>query len=145
MASTMIGNYFNTITPNDIVIFGGDIGFMSETKINAIVSSMPGYKIQIIGNHDIHRDGKLYKLAFDERHPCYVIDVKDGEIEYQLVFTHYPLNDVPDGCINVHGHIHQNPAPTPKHFNMCVEHTNFAPCPITKVLELGRATYTRSK
>jgi calcineurin-like phosphoesterase family protein len=140
MNECLIGNYLNTVTNNDIVIFGGDIGFMSETKINDILTQLPGYKIGIIGNHDIHRDGKLYNLALDERHACYVIDVDDvDDVSYQLLITHYPMNDVPIRCINVHGHIHQRPAPTSRHFNMSVEHTNYAPIPIAKILEQGHA------
>jgi calcineurin-like phosphoesterase family protein len=137
MNACLIGNYLNAVTANDIVIFGGDIGFMSENKINDILNSLPGYKIQIIGNHDIHRNGKLYELAFDERHASYVIDVDDVDASYQLLFTHYPMNDVPSGCINVHGHIHQKPAPSKRHFNMSVECTNYAPCPLSTVLTLG--------
>lgn len=138
MQACLIGNYLNVVTPNDIVIFGGDIGFLSENKINEILVTLPGYKIQIIGNHDIHRDGKLYELAFDERHPCLTIDVKDVDCEYQLLFTHYPMDNIPKGCVNVHGHIHQNPAPSKKHFNMCVEHTNFAPRPLTDAMAQAR-------
>lgn len=138
MHSCLIGNYLNTVTHNDIVIFGGDIGFMSERKINDILESLPGYKIQIIGNHDIHRNGKLYELAVQERHPCLLLDVADIDCSYQLLFTHYPMDNIPDGCINIHGHIHQNPAPTKKHFNMCVEHTNFTPQPLTRAMAHAR-------
>jgi calcineurin-like phosphoesterase family protein len=137
------GNYLNTVTPNDVVIFGGDIGFMSENKINEILNRLPGYKVGIIGNHDVHRNGTLYQLAFNERHLCYVIDVDDHDVSYQLLFTHYPLTTVPPGCINVHGHIHNRPAPGHQHFNMSVEHTNYSPCPLSKVLEQGHA-YARA-
>lgn len=123
MNQCLIGNYLNIVKPEDIVIFGGDIGFLSENAINQILYQLPGYKIQIIGNHDIHRDGKVFDLAFDERHLCMTLDTT---LE-QLLFTHYPLATVPSGCRNVHGHIHQHPAPSEHHVNICVEHTNYAP------------------
>lgn len=134
MQDCLIGNYLNTVTDKDIVIFGGDIGFMSENKINDILNTLPGYKIQIIGNHDIHRDGKLYDLAFDERHASYVLDVDVDGVSFQLLFTHYPMNEVPAGCINVHGHIHQRPPPTNRHFNMSVERVNYKPHLLSEVI-----------
>lgn len=129
MNQCLIGNYMNVVKPEDIVIFGGDIGFMKENQINDILTALPGYKIWIVGNHDLHRDGKLYDLAFDERHLCFVVDVEDHDMDFQLLFTHYPLDisNVPEGCYNVHGHIHNNLITGNKHTNMCVEHTGYKP------------------
>lgn len=122
MNAAMISRYQAVVKPDDIVIWGGDIGFISENAINEILRSLPGYKIHIVGNHDIHRDGSLYKLDMDERHLCYV--VRKGKL--QILVTHYPLDKVPDGCVNMHGHIHQNLA-NAWNMNMCVEHTGCAP------------------
>lgn len=132
MNACLIGNYQNVITDDDIVIFGGDIGFMKENEINQILNQLPGYKILIYGNHDLHRDGRVYDLAFNERHLCLVMDVIDVDWEYQLLFTHYPLDptNVPDGCYNVHGHIHNKVVPGNKHINMCVEHIGYKPVPV---------------
>jgi calcineurin-like phosphoesterase family protein len=126
MNYSMLGNYLNVVKPNDIVIFGGDVGFMSEAKINEFLDQMPGYKIQIVGNHDLHRSGKLYDLNFDERHLCMAVDVVDHNVEYQLLFTHYPMTNVPAGCHNCHGHIHQHTLGGSR-TNLCVEHTNYSP------------------
>lgn len=127
MNECLVGNYRNIVGHEDIVIFGGDIGFMKEWNINEILADLPGYKIQVVGNHDFNRDGSLKNLAFDERHLCFVFDVVDEDIEYQLLFTHYPLTSVPDGCYNVHGHIHDKVVPGDKHINICVEHTGYKP------------------
>lgn len=137
MNYSMLGNYLNVVKPNDIVVFGGDVGFMSEAKINEFLDQMPGYKIQIVGNHDLHRDGKLFNLNFDERHLCMVVDVVDHDLEYQLLFTHYPMTVVPKGCVNVHGHIHQHTL-DPWNINISVEHTNYAPLNMKVVLERAR-------
>ena len=133
----MLGNYLNVVKPNDIVIFGGDVGFMSENKINEVLDQMPGYKIQIVGNHDLHRDGKLYNLNFDERHLCMTVDVVDHDMEYQMLFTHYPMTNVPRGCINIHGHIHQHTL-DPWNINISVEHTNYAPMNLKDVMDRAR-------
>lgn len=134
MNKCLIGNYINTVKDGDIVFFCGDITFGSVGKVNEMLDKLPGYKIHIVGNHDMDRGGKLNGLRMDERHSCYVMDVVDAEVEYQLLITHYPLDIVPDGCFNIHGHIHQHPAPTNKHFNVCVEHTNFTPRNLNTIL-----------
>ena len=129
MNEGLISAYKANVTDGDIVIFGGDIGFMKVPAINAILDDLPGYKILIYGNHDIDRRGGLYDLHFDERHLCKVIDITDGQLEYQLLFTHYPLDpkNVPVGCYNIHGHIHDNLIPGTQHINICVEHTAYKP------------------
>ena len=134
MNRCLIGNYINVVKENDIVIWGGDITFGHVGEINRILTQLPGYKIHIVGNHDMDRGGKLNHLIMDERHPCLVIDVNDAERDYQLLVTHYPLDNVPDGCLNLHGHIHQHLL-FDFNINMCVEHTNYAPMNIKKVLE----------
>lgn len=130
MNECLMGNYRNIVTDNDIVIFGGDISFTNDQETNDMLDHLPGYKIQIVGNHDMDRKGKLRKMNFDERHLSLVVN-HNGK---QLLFTHYPLTTVPEGCINVHGHIHQHPAPSANHINICVEHTNYAPKLLTEML-----------
>lgn len=138
MNDAMISNYHRIVHPNDICIWGGDIGFMPEPEINKILRSLPGHKIQIVGNHDMHRDGKLYNLDFDERYLCMVVDIKEPDgYEYQLHFTHYPMDSVPSKCVNVHGHIHQNIA-NPWNINICVEHTACGPMNLLEVCERAR-------
>jgi len=137
MDACLIGNYKNVVKPQDVVIFGGDIGFHCENDINHILAQLPGYKIQIVGNHDVHRDGKVMQLAFNERHLCLVLDVVDADVEYQLLFTHYPMDSVPAGCVNIHGHIHDKLA-NAWNINICVEHTNYKPKHIKEVLAQAR-------
>ena len=126
MNQCLIGNYANIIKDDDIVIWGGDITFGKIGEVNRILTQLPGYKIHIIGNHDMDHHGKLNHLIFDERHPCLVIDIIDHDIEFQFLVTHYPLDIVPHGTINIHGHIHQHLLAS-YNFNMCVEHTNYTP------------------
>jgi len=124
MNASMIANYKAVIKEDDIVIFGGDISFMSEALTNDILHQLPGHKIQIVGNHDIDRKGNLTNMHFDERHLCLV--VTDNQSGIQLLFTHYPMDKVPKNCVNVHGHIHNHLA-NPWNINICVEHTNYSP------------------
>lgn len=137
MTYCLLGNYLNLVKPNDIVIFNGDIGFMTEAKTNEILDQMHGYKIHVVGNHDMHRDGKLYNLNVDERHLGLVIDVPDHDFDYQMLVTHYPMTNVPKGCINIHGHTHQHQL-QPHNINVCVENTNYAPLNLKVVMERAR-------
>lgn len=137
MNAAMIAAAQRIVKPEDTLIFGGDIGFMSVNAINEILHLLPGYKIQIVGNHDIDRKGELMKLHMDERHLCMVRDIPDTK--YQLLFTHYPLDRVPPNCVNVHGHIHQNLA-NAHNINICVEHTNYEPMNI-KLVEQRAIAY----
>ena len=40
--------------------------------------------------------------------------------------------------INVHGHAHAGGTPSPRHFDLSVEHTDYAPVGLTWVLERVR-------
>lgn len=145
MDKCLVGNYINKVKDGDIVFWCGDITFGNIGIVNERLRNLPGYKIHIVGNHDMDRHGKLNHVKMSERHPCYVIDVVDAEFEYQLLVTHYPMDNVPDGCFNIHGHIHQHPAPTEKHFNVCVEHTNYAPMNLNIILAKAKSYMERYK
>lgn len=134
MNECLIGNYNNVVKEHDIVVWGGDITFGNVAQVNQQLNDTVGYNIHIIGNHDIHKKGILNNLVFDEQYPCLVINIDDTDIPYQLLVTHYPLDDIPTGCVNLHGHIHQHLL-TPQHINMCVEHTNFTPMHASVVLD----------
>ena len=56
-----------------------------------------------------------------------------------LVLTHVPLNDVPHGCVNVHGHLHEQPSPTrDRHINVSVEQLADRPVRMSDVQRLAR-------
>lgn len=130
MNNTMIANYKLVVKPTDIVIWTGDIAFMSESKTSQLLKELPGYKIHIVGNHDIDKKTRQpYVLEVDEQYPCYALNLDD----ITLAFTHYPMDNIPKNCHNVAGHIHQNHA---NKWNtiVCVEHTNYAPKNLKDIL-----------
>lgn len=146
MDRELINNYLRVVKQDDIVIWCGDIGFKSVNAINEILHELPGYKVWIVGNHDMHRDGSVYNLHMDERHvalPVQITDPADGN-KYQLLFTHYPLTKIPAKCVNVHGHIHQHLA-DPWNINVCVEHTNCAPINLRDVCVRAKAYLDQTK
>ena len=58
----------------------------------------------------------------------------------QLALRHLPLQRVPPTAINVDGHIHAAGGPRKRHFNVSVEHTNYAPDGLSSVLDVARRT-----
>ena len=92
--------YAEDIQQDDIFIHLGDLCDPSVTdmkKLQAIVPSIPGYKVLCRGNHD-NQDDTFYKeIGFDEVCEICVI--------HNLVFSHKPVR-VPMGYLNIHGHLH---------------------------------------
>ena len=109
-------NYVNTrnilkwckenIKPDDIFIYLGDISFRYANKEDQkesqkLMASIPGYKVLILGNHDI-------MLGQDYFTGCgfnYIYERLDWQ---NIVFTHkpIPMELMPEDYINIHGHIH---------------------------------------
>ena len=116
MNECLVGNHNKVVEPNDTCIFMGDIAFLPDNKANQYLRRMNGYKILIVGNHDIHHD-KLKNLEFDEIHVLYVIDMWD----VNMVLTHYPMFNLPYPYINVHGHTHDKRVNCPQHINVACD------------------------
>ena len=134
MNNELIKAHNDVVKPNDIVIWGGDIGFGSIKHLNFFLNRCNGYKIHIVGNHDMTRKGRLFLLDVDERHPCMLINVSIDQRELQLLITHYPLSTVPDNCISIHGHTHTKNV-DPWNINISVEQTGYAPIHLNSVIQ----------
>ena len=136
MHECMILNHNDYVAPGDISIWVGDVAFLNDNAANEIIRQLNGYKILIIGNHDIQGNG-VKKLDFDELHSVKHVEVEYGMRTYDLVFTHYPCN-FDAGTINIHGHEHVSHlyTDTPQHFNVNCELHGFKPINMNDVLEM---------
>lgn len=132
MDEQLIANHNEVVGENDICLWIGDIAFMKDHKANIMLRRCNGYKILIVGNHDMQKK-KLKKLDVDEFHLTYEIT---DEINY--LFTHYPLDNVPANTINVHGHTHTEGDQSDFHINVSVEQINYTPVPLRNVLVEGQ-------
>ena len=95
----------------------------------------------VFGNHDIDYTGAVCNPGFDEVHPTLYVDS-----DPPLLLTHMPIERLPDGFINVHGHTHNNLAPlSPFHINVCVEQLRYRPVDLNRVLALARALLARAR
>ena len=88
----------------------------------------------VIGNHDLTGAGQLRAQGFDR---VWSLMVSGGEPP--LIWTHYPLNEVPDGYINIHGHVHDDPPTRTPHINVSVEQLDYRPALLSDLRVLARA------
>lgn len=134
MNESLIRNFNSVVGPDDISIWVGDVTFGSDQQANQLLSKCPGYKILIVGNHDFDKK-QLKDLYFDEIHLMYFSE----HDETSLVFTHYPMGNLPRKHINVHGHLHVGHAHLygpPTHLNVNCEFHNYTPISLTEVFKI---------
>ena len=90
----------------------------------------PGWKILIVGNRDPGGHG-VDCDAFDE---VYGTVYSGGTPE--LLLTHVPVREVPEGCVN--GHLHRGRVADGRlYINACVEQLGYSPRPLTEIRRLA--------
>ena len=100
-------NFNSTIGEHDLLIHLGDICDPESADyetMKKIISSIPGRKILIRGNHDTEKDPYYIGLGFD--------DVVDVLVIHNMIFTHKPIQVAPDE-LNIHGHLHSEKLVSP--------------------------------
>lgn len=131
MNERMIKNWNSVVKPGDKVYHLGDVlfGENKEDWMNKNFPRLNGQKRLIVGNHDnikFHAAGGWWGK----------IELWRMFSEFGLLLTHVPVHNSTLGeshrwgegkMINVHGHIHQNPSPTPDHKCVSVEQINYTP------------------
>lgn len=129
MNKVLIANALERVTADDILVIGGDITMSGVSVANALLRAIPAYKINVLGNHDIVRAGRL-NLDVDEVAACLEFEFAGQS----YLATHYPVAEavLRPGQLNLHGHIHNGPLPPAlgrgdRHVCMCVERTGYAP------------------
>ncbi len=118
-------------TDETIVCLGDVTVGHTKATTSARLATLPGYKILVPGNHDFLPGQEWPKhYRFDETAPTLVC-----EAEPTLLLTHEPLDTVPAGCWNVHGHIHgPGPERSERHVNVCVERTGYEPVRLSDLM-----------
>lgn len=123
MHEFMIDQWNSVVCIGDFVIHLGDFGFGSVEQLSAISKKLNGTKILVKGNHDKSRSDKKwqeigFKAVYKKPLSC------NG-----FILSHKPVDDVADGFINIHGHVHSKPTSLDydKYLNVSVEMSNFQP------------------
>mgnify|MGYP001616373959 CR=1 FL=1 len=121
MNEKLISNWNAKVAKEDLVIHLGDFSFGNKEKIMAIRKRLNGTIILIRGSHD----HKIVKgMGFI---------IVNGNLQIgKHIFSHEPLENIPKGLVNIHGHIHQRESYLGK--NVSVEKTNYGPVELNLIL-----------
>ena len=137
MNEALLTAWRETVGEADTIVCGGDIALAGALEGNRLaeVRAMPGRKLLVRGNHDFDRKGRAADTGCDETWMTLVVTG-----DPPLLVTHMAMSAVPEGTVNVHGHVHNNePLRAGPYVNICVEHTEYRPLPLDAVRRLAQA------
>ena len=136
MDAALIDAWREAVAYNETIVCLGDISAEGEMHVGheQMWNAAPGHKQLVLGNHDVDRINRVGALDIESSTAALV-----APGDPNLLLTHVPLIDVPHGCINVHGHVHEKPSPTRhRHINVSVEQLDYHPVRMTEVRRLAR-------
>ena len=136
MDNALWDNLQATLEPDKVLVVVGDVAV--RDGLNAVTWQQIRdldcrQRHLVIGNHDLTGAGQLRAQGFD-----HIWSLMVSGVEPPLIWTHYPLNEVPDGYVNIHGHVHDDPPRRTPHINVSVEQLDYAPVPLTALRALAR-------
>lgn len=114
------------VSKYDMVIYLGDFALCGQVELCNLRKSLNGTIIIIKGSHDRSKRQLAEAGFIVGGNPMYIDN---------YILSHVPLADseIPKGMINIHGHIHEK-ATSGERINICVEHTNYYPVELKKVM-----------
>lgn len=113
MRKAIIDGWKRRVQKGDTVYIVGDVADNHTRRTTEILRKLPGLKILIVGNHDLHnirgnsRSAKEFRNEFFYITPFDSITVKGQKV----ILCHYPIEEWDGrrtGAIHVHGHVHIN-------------------------------------
>ena len=132
MDEELLGAWRREVREDDTVLVLGDVAVpVLEGKRLDPVAELPGWKVLVFGNHEQNDRGGVVTDPFDEAHLALAVAG-----DPPLVLTHLPLEEVPEGTVNLHGHIHQHRLPG-RRINVSVEQLEYRPWPLTAIRRLA--------
>lgn len=139
MDEHMVSNFNEYVGENDCSIWVGDVSFDKMERTNQLLDRCNGYKILVVGNHDIGKHGGVAQMNFDEHHFIFCID---DDIR-PLVITHYPMYNLLMPWFNICGHVHNNRdvTLTDQQYNVGVDVQNFKPENLEDIKDRLKARY----
>lgn len=126
MDAALVARWNDRVAPGDPVYVLGDLGF-SRPHLRTILPQLRGRLILVGGNHD-RASADFYLRYVEDVRACAVVD--------GLLLTHFPVHpgSLTRYVANVHGHLHERPAPPGPYLNVSVEHTDYAPVALDALL-----------
>lgn len=126
------------VAPDEPVLHLGDFALGKKANFELLSSVLNGRLILIKGNHD--RLSRTYYEVHGVTLFAEPLQIKYRD-HLQLVFSHHPVVPLPEGVINLHGHIHNSLPPPegsnlgPNHINMSVEVREYRPWRLQDIIK----------
>jgi len=131
MDNTIIHNWNMKVKKEDMVFVLGDFSSCDFQKTKIKMQKLNGYKILILGNHDLNKDISYWQnVGFEEVYKYPIIYNKFFILSHEPIYMN---KNTP--YINVHGHLHHLTYNDTGFFNVCVENTDYAPINMEIVLK----------
>ena len=133
----IVRKWNEVVTINDDVLFLGDLSFKNKEATQHYTFRLMGNKYMLLGNHD-HESLSWYQdCGFTVIDPVYKTFVNSNG-RFPTLITHEPIQDLPKGWFNIHGHIHSGihreyPL-TDRHFNVSCEPLDYKPIQIFEIV-----------
>lgn len=133
MNEVMVERWNSVVKPGDKVWHLGDVAFKTGQRaeeLHKLLRSLNGRKRLVVGNHDNIKSPAILN-NFDK------IELWKGFKDEGFTCTHIPLrlDQLRDGAVNVHGHIHQNLMHEAGYVNVCVEVRNYLPVHMDQIIK----------
>lgn len=136
MDKKLISNWNSVVRQKDKVYVLGDVSFYNEEKTRKIIEQLYGYKILVMGNHDMGRNmWWWHNVGFNEVYKYPII------VDEFLVMQHEPpmFTNPSTPYYYFYGHVHATDTYktiTQKSACMCVERWDYTPVDLEKVSDL---------
>ena len=141
MCRALVEAWRESVEESERIICLGDVTVGAASQgIDKALASVPGARVLVVGNHEFPSGGAGVKdYGFEAVYPTVVC-----ETDPPLLLTHEPLDVVPVGAVNVHGHLHGTTARevascSRYHLNVNVELTAFRPVRLSELATTARA------
>jgi len=122
--ATITRNWKMMVDENDTIYHLGDFSLCNKADYRKYIEALPGRKILILGNHDKFSRSFYLNNGWDL--------VVDSLTVGNLILTHAPIMNLPNGYYNVHGHVHDGAHTVMRH-NVCVDIIGLKPLNFAKV------------
>ena len=135
MNECLMDSWNEVVKPDDTVYHLGDVFFGDHAKFEKDFRKFNGNKRLVLGNHD-----NIKYLASTNFFSRIYTDITLSD--YGIFVSHRPSHESQmydyrnqKNLVNVHGHIHRNPSPSERHYNVCVEQSNYYPVNLDTIVE----------
>jgi calcineurin-like phosphoesterase family protein len=129
----IIENWNRLIHPEEVVFHVGDLALGKKENLEGLAALLNGRLYLMRGNHDRRGIVHYHQMEITLVPDPYRMNHPSG---LQLIFSHRPILPLEPDVLNLHGHIHNNPAPElgPRHINLCVEVRDYRPWWLGEIL-----------